>query len=934
MVNVFSWLHRWRRENHRRSELDDDAEPPRAHGTLMALTSGTRLGPYEIVALVGAGGMGEVYKARDTRLKREVALKVLPAGFSQDPDRLARFQREAELLATLNHPNIAHIHGLEEADGIRALVMELVDGPTLADRIAQSPLPITDALPIATQIAEALEAAHEQGVIHRDLKPANIKVRNDGMVKVLDFGLAKALDPVTSSTVNPTMSPTLSMQATMAGVILGTAAYMSPEQAAGKPVDKRTDVWSFGVVLWEMLTGRRLFDGETISHTLADVLRADIHFNKLPKDTPTAIRDLLRRCLDRDTKNRLRDIGEARIALNNTSKEPIAPVSVVKVARLRRALPWTAAGVATVVALIPAVAYAARPREEPRTLKMSVLPPERATFMRGAVPAVSPDGRHLAFVATLDGKDELWVRDLDSLAARPLRGTDGATFPFWKPDSRVIAFFASGKLKKIDVGGGPALSLYEGIGTAFGGSWNKNDVIVFASSFGNGLFRVPAAGGKATPLTTFDTSRAENSHRYPWFLPDGEHVLYTARSSDAEGTSIYVVDLGATSEAHTRRLVVTAASNAVYSAPGYVLFMREQTLMAQPFDVRKTQITGDAVPIAEQVDYNNLAVRGMFSASENGVLAYTSGAGANVQLTWFDRFGTAAGTLGAPGALHWPAISPDGDKVAVDWADQSTGLYDVWLHDLKRGTLSLFTAGPKSNEYPVWSPDGSHLAFYSLRDGPAGHVYQRAIAGADQDEVVLSKPVGEPPRATRGDDWSRDRNYLIEELGGPTGKTGSDIWVLPLFGDRKPFAYLQSPFNEAHAKLSPDGHWLAYVSDETKRNEVYVQTFPAPGGKWPVSTSGGDLPIWSRDGNELFFIGADRKLMAVDVKSRASKDTTGKDVVTFEAGMPKALFGTRLGAGTWYDVDQKGRFLMPTELEQAATVPMTIVVNWTAGLKR
>jgi serine/threonine protein kinase/Tol biopolymer transport system component len=902
------------------------------------LSAGTRLGPYEILSALGAGGMGEVYRARDTKLGRDVALKILPDTFAADPERLARFQREAQVLASLNHPHIGAIYGLEESDGVRALVLELVEGPTLADRIAQGAIPLDEALPIARQIAEALEAAHEQGVIHRDLKPANIKVRPDGTVKVLDFGLAKLTEaPGSSGAVGLSQSPTITTPAMMTGVgtILGTAAYMSPEQAKGRTADQRSDLWAFGCVLFEMLTGKRAFEGEDVSDTLAAVLRGEPDWAVLPANLSASFRLFVQRCLEKDRKKRVADISTATFFLTEPAillaTAAATPTTVPRSSAWRRALPWAAAVVSTIAALIFAVAYVARLSEEPRTLKMSILPPEKATFA-SALPAASPDGRHLAFVATLDGKNELWVRDLDSLAARPLPGTDDARFPFWKPDSRVIAFFASGKLKKIDVGGGPALTLCDAP-LGFGGAWNTNDVIVFAPSVASGFLRVPAAGGKATPLTTLDTSQAETSHRYPWFLPDGHHFLYTARSSDEANTSIYVADLGATTDATTRRLVVRAASNAVFSA-GYVLFMREQTLMAQPFDVRTAQTTGDAVPIAEHVDSVSAAVLGQFSASDNGVLAYVSGgAGSNVQLTWFDRSGTATGTLGAPGAIQWPAISPDGGTVAVDRVDQPTGVVDVWLHDLARGTVSRFTFGPKTNQFPVWSPDGRHIAFVSLRDA-LGHVYQRATAGAAQDEV-LGQPLGEPPRNTRADDWSRDGRYLIEELARfSNSKTGSDIWVLPLFGDRKPFPYLQTEFQETSAKLSPNGQWLAYVSDETKRNEVYVQSFPAPGGKWQVSTSGGNLPIWSRDGNELFFIGADRKLMAVDVKSRASKDTSGKDVATFEAGVPKPLFETRLGFGAWYDVSKEGRFLMPTQLEQAAIVPMTVLVNWTAGLKR
>ena len=686
-------------------------------------------------------------------------------------------------------------------------------------------------------------------------------------------------------------------------MIMGTAAYMSPEQARGKEVDKRADIWAFGVVLYEMLTGQRLFHGEDVSEILASVIKDKPDLIAAPPE----VRRLLASCLEKDPKQRLQAAGDYRLLLDQTAPSVASRPSYTG---------WIAAAVLALIAV--AVSFIHFREAPPRVLRMSMLPPEKAVFEGNSLPAVSPDGRRLAFVATLDGKDQLWVRDLDSLAARALTGTDGASEPFWSPDSRSIAFFADSKLKKIDVAGGPALTLCNAV-QGRGGTWSTNDVIIFGVNNG-GMFRVPASGGNGTPVTTPDRSLGESSHRFPWFLPDGRHFLYTANNREQEKVAIYVGDL----DSKHRRLVVAADSNAVYTLPGYLLFVRERTLMAQPFDAGKLQTTRDAVPIAEQVDSSagaGLGAQNQFSASQNGVLAYTSGVGGGSQLTWLDRSGRVTGTLGAPGLTHWGAIAPDGKIVAADRQDPQTKTFDVWLYDLVRGTASRFTFGPGTNQFPVWSPDGSRIAFYSNRNG-VGYAFQKATSGTAQDEV-LRKPLGEPPNTTRVDDWSRDGRYII--LNAISPKTKNDVWVMPTFDDQKPFPYLQTEFIEQYARLSPNSQWLAYTSDESKRSEIYVQTFPTPGGKWQVSTNGGDRPVWSRDGKELYFLGADGKLMAVEVKGGTK----------FEAGLPKPLFDAHLGlASSWYDVGKDGRFLIPVAAEQTANAPMTVVVNWTAALKK
>ncbi|MGO9259373.1 MAG: protein kinase domain-containing protein [Bryobacteraceae bacterium] len=861
---------------------------------------------YRIVCKLGEGGMGAVYRATDTRLNRDVAIKVLPPAFAEDTARMQRFEREAQLLASLNHPNIAAIYGIEQG----AIVMELVEGEDL-----KGPVPVETASHYARQIANALEAAHEKGIIHRDLKPANIKVTPDGTVKLLDFGLAKATE--SSQAEGPggrpaTDSPTLSLAMTQTGTILGTAAYMSPEQARGKPVDKRADIWAVGVVLYEMLTGKMLFGGgETVSDSLAAVLTREPDFNALPKDTPPRVRLLLERCLRKDPKQRLRDIGDARLTLDEAEPGVPAPAPVVPATRPR--LPWILAAVFALSTLALAALWLRRPVEEARTIKFSVLPPEKAGFVADSLPAVSPDGRHLAFAAGSEGKTQIWIRDLNALAARPLPGTDGGFDPFWSPDSRFVAFFTPGKLKKVDIVGGPALTVC-GASNGRGGSWNQNGVIVFTPSFGNSLSSVPATGGTATPLTTLEESLSETSHRFPWFLPDGRHFLFTARSGDEKKTAIYVGDL----ESKERRRLFAAASNAVYTPPGFLLFMRERTVMAQAFDATALRTTGDPFPVAEQVDYAQASIQGQFAVSQTGVLAYYSGGAAlDSQLTWFDRDGKPLGTVGPPGTMQAPAISPDGGTVAVDRLDAQAGTYDLWLHDLAHSTDSRFTFDPSHDWCPVWSPDGSRILFASNRTGRWG-LYQKPATGAGKEELLY-----ETAGLTFTTDWSRDGRFAI--FHSLAAKTGDDLWVLPLLGDRKAFPFLQTEFAEMYGKLSPDGRWLAYASDETGVYEVYVQTFPGKEGKWQVSAKGGTRPVWSRDGKELFYIAEGHKLMAVEVRSG----------VQFEHGVPKALFEARTPTGASFDVTRDGkRFLLINSLAQEANAPMTVVINWHAGVKK
>jgi serine/threonine protein kinase len=858
------------------------------------------VGPYEITASLGAGGMGEVYRARDARLNRDVAIKILPAAFANDPTRMARFEREAQMLAALNHPNIAAIYGIEEG----ALVMELVEGDTLAERIARGPIPLDETLGLARQIADGLAAAHDKSIIHRDLKPANIKITPEGKVKILDFGLAKAFESESATSISVSNSPTLTLEATRTGMILGTAGYMAPEQARGRPVDKRADIWAFGVIAYEMLTGKELFQGETVSDTLAAVLKEGPDWNRAPVE----VRRLLRSCLEKDPARRLRDIGDAWRLLEEEAPAASPPRS--------SRLSWVLVAVTTVVALVLAFVHFRSPGGEPRILRFTVPLPETAPVISFSV--ISPDARHLAFLVFTGGRSELWVRDLDSFSAGHLLGIEGAGYPFWSPDSRNIAFFEGGKLKRISVSGGPPLFLCDAESSSMrmGGSWSKNDVILFVQAGGT-LWRVAATGGDAKLVASPDRSAGESIYRFPWFLPDGKHFLYTAASFDPEKSAVYVSDL----ESKGRRQLLSSNFNAVYAHPGYLLFVRDQNLMAQAFDASKLAASGDAFPIAEQVDSLPIGLS-QFSVSENGTLAYTSGGAlTNSQLTWYDRSGTIRGIVGPAGVMRQAAISPDGSTVAVDRRDPHTGSWDVWLHDLARGTDSRFTLDSRVNLYrfPVWSGDGRHIAFLSAREHDR-RLYQKTVGGSAADEIL--DPTSPEKKA---DDWSRDGRYVIEETYSPdTPKTGSDIWVLPLFGDRKPYAYVQTEFNERNARLSPNGQWLAYDSNRSKRLEIYVESFPTRGRLWQVSTNGGTNPVWSRDGKELFFIGADRKLMSVEVKNG----------VKFDAGQPRPLFDMRLPLLASFDVSKDGRFLMPVLAAQTGSTQINVVVNWHAGLKR
>jgi serine/threonine protein kinase/Tol biopolymer transport system component len=879
---------------------------------------GRQVGHYRILAPLGRGGMGEVYRAHDGKLNREVALKVLPDLFALDPDRLARFTREAHVLASLNHPNIAAIYGVEDAGAIKALVLELVEGPTLADRIARDRIAVEDALPIGRQIADALEAAHERGIVHRDLKPANLKVRPDGVVKVLDFGLARALEVEASGAVS--QSPTVPGPVVTAnGMIVGTPAYMAPEQARGKPADKRTDLWAFGCVLYEMLTGRRAFAGEDTSETLAAVIRDDPGWDALPDTTPPSIRRLLRRCLAKDPKGRLSDAAVARIEIDEARLDARLDTGATPpTSRRGERVAWVSALLLVGAGAIAALLITRGPEPVAGEVRFDIQTPPTTDLMSLAI---SPDGQKIVFVATSEGRSKLWLRRLDSGSAEALAGTDGAAFPFWSPDSRSVAFFATdNRLKRLDIDG-RSIQVLGMFPLGSGGTWNKDGTILFSHFAGSSpILRVSSTGGQASPATRLQPP--ELTHQSPQFLPDGRHFLY--HSLNLTPPAVFVGDL----EGSESRRLLEADAVARYVPTGHLLFARGGALLAQAFDVDRLALSGDPFRVAAPVAMA-LGVQPALFLSATSTLVFRARSSANLippmltgarPLIWFDRSGKEVGRVRDPEPGARPSLSPDGRQVALVRPATDGAPPDIWLLGLDRGVQNRLTFGA-INLDPIWSPDMRELAFgSSLKD--RFDLYRQRLDRTGKAELLLATPEDKMPS-----DWSHDgRVLLYTTFFGAT--TANDIWALPLNGERKPVPVVQTAFDEMHPQFSPDGRWIAYESNETGQFEIYLQQFPGPGGRQRISTAGGAQVRWRRDGGELFYIALDGRLMAVPIRFAS-------DGQTVDAGTPAPLFATHVGgavSGTdrqQYVVSSDGqRFLMSVVPEDPNPPPITVILNW------
>jgi Tol biopolymer transport system component len=885
----------------------------------MALATGTRLGSYEVAAQIGAGGMGEVYQAHDTKLGRDVAIKVLPEAFAHDADRLSRFQREAKMLAALNHPNIATIHGLEHSDGVQYLVMELVSGETLAERVKAGPLGIDEALKIAVQIAEALEAAHEKGIIHRDLKPANVKLTPEGKVKVLDFGLAKAFGGDTS-TEDIGNSPTLSMAATMQGVILGTAAYMSPEQARGKAVDKRTDIWAFGCVLYELLTGKAAFHGEDVTDILAAVVRAEPDWTALPANISPSIRVLLQRCLRKDRRQRTPDAATIRIEIEDAIAAPkdfgatqAAPVT--RGWRERLALP-VAAGVLALIVIALGIGFVLRAPKPQLPMHLSAEIGVDASLFTGFGSSVilSPDGKRLALVASgTDQKQRIYVRSLDQLQATVLSGTENASDPFFSPDGQWLGFFGDGKLKKISVQGGEAVTLGDASNDR-GGSWGEDGTIVFAPNTRVALSKVSSAGGTSQPLTTFDKQAGEVTQRWPQVLPGGKAVLFTSSTHGYNYDDAEIVVYSMTSG--QRKTLLRGGFYARFLASGYLVYMHGGTLFAVPFDLKRLEVTGQPVPILEGV-VTNTNGGAQFSFSETGSLVYVPGraTGQNVSIYWMDHEGKFTPLRETPGNYYNPTFSPDGKRLALEIFDGKRS--DIWVYEWERDALTRLTFAGEANTVPVWTPDGQRIVYSSLdKRGVPNLWWIRADGAGDAQRFTESKG------SQFAGSWRPDGKVLAFRQFSLD--TGSDIMTIPVEGDEKagwkpgePKPFVNSTFDERSPAFSPDGRWLAYMSNESAGYEVYVRPFPGPGGKWQISTGGGVIPKWSRNGKELFFRTADDKIMVATYTAFGD---------SFHADKPQLWSPgqfTDLGINSNFDVHPDGKrfaVLKASGTDQAAAV--------------
>jgi serine/threonine protein kinase len=878
--------------------------------------------------------MGEVYRALDTRLQRIVAVKILPSHLSENPEAKERFDREARTISSLNHPNICTLHDVGHQDGIDYLVMEYAEGETLADQLRKGPLPIERILKHGVEICQGLERAHRSGIVHRDLKPGNIILTKMG-AKLMDFGLAKT-SVISSASSSPTITLSTPDQApplTVKGTILGTFQYMSPEQVEGKEADARSDIFALGAVLYEMTTGKRAFEGKSAVSVAAAILEKEPEpIKTLQPMTPPALERAVKQCMAKDPDQRWQNAGDVGSELSwilesGTQPGTIATPALTGGRRYSEPLAWILA----VVALIAAITIGAihfSPRESKLVVRSQINAPEKFRFNfvgdNGGPPVISPDGKLIVFSAMVDGKSQLYLRSISKLSLDALPGTEGGTFPFWSPDSRSIGFFTIDKLKRLDVGGGPAVAVADAA-QGRGGSWSASGVILFTPNYTSPLFQVPASGGTPAAVTHMDPKYT--THRWPWFLPDGKHFVYMAanhKDPTSANTAVYFASLNG----RENRLLVPSRSNAVY-ASGFLLYVRDNALVAQSMNASSGQFQGDATVLNDDVQVDATLWRGTFAASENGTLLYQPGsAQAGLNMAWFDRNGKQEGTVSTTDDYRQLELSPDGKRVVVSVGEP---LASLWVYDLTRKTRTRLTFGNENYSHPVWSRDGSQIA-YTQGGGAAndaGHkILSRASNGTGEQKLLLTlDPASGMQQALC--DWSPDGQFLMFRNGFSDVGDGFDLWMLPLFGDRKPFPYVTGPGDQQYAQFSPDGKWVAYVSDETGRNEVYVAPFPRTGAKWQVSQSGGMLPRWRRDGAELLFAGFNSgQFMAAQVNGRGTN---------FEVGEVRELFTmnnmTPSIASEQYDVSADGnRFLVITTGE-AGTLPLTLVQNWMADLK-
>jgi eukaryotic-like serine/threonine-protein kinase len=901
----------------------------------VSLSPGVRLGAYEIVALVGAGGMGEIYRARDTRLDRTVAIKVLAASLAADEQLRERFDREARAISSLNHPHICTLFDVGHQDGVDFLVLEFLDGTTLADRLARGgdrvALDPNEALKIAMQICDALDKAHRTGIVHRDLKPANVMLTKAG-AKLLDFGLAKSAAPVVAAS-GLSMLPTTPPNLTAQGTILGTFQYMAPEQIEGLEADARTDIFAFGALLFEMLTGRTAFEGQTRASLLGAILKDEPPaVSRVRPVVPAALDRIISTCLAKDPDDRYqtaRDLlRDLRWVASGSSNDAVAQM-IPPPARSNR-VAWLMAAVLAIALVATAVVALRRAGEvvpAASSMQFTIAAPENTSFEgptgggTGAVAqvAVSPDGRGVVFVARAKSGYQIWLRPIGSVAARPIPGTEGGAFPFWSPESRFIGFFAAGKLKKVQISGGIPMVLADAP-AGRGGTWSRDNVILFAASNTDGLLRISSNGGSPAVVTTLDATTGETTHRWPHFLPDGRHFLYTAAwGTCCPALKPGVIRMASLDPADAATTLFEADSSASY-ASGHVLFRSrdDDSLMAQPFDLDARQPRGDAFLLVERVSWERSRYVAA-SASQDGTLVYAQDdSNAAEQLTWLDRAGRSLATVGAPAMYNSVALSPDERSIAVGVGTGSPTNHDIWIIDIARNVPSRWTFDPGTDESPVWSPDGLRIAFQGQRSGKIS--LRQQLIGGTGDESLFDVS-GNLPIAPSA--WSADGRYIAYSS---VSSGSSDVWVLPLFGDRKPFPMVQTTAQETSGVFSPDVQWIAYGSNESGQGNIFVRPFPGPGAKHQISTEGGSRAVWRADGKELFYLGADGTMMAVAI------DTTGQ----FTAGLPQALFPTRARVGNYqkFAVTKDGKRFLISAPPQSRSAPLTVVLNWTATIQK